>query len=88
MNCKNLSAALSITLSAFVISANAQKTFNEGTVTYTTNMRGQDVEVKEYFSPDSSAVTYTVGSATIRILSDTGRKSFAILIDVPQASIK
>jgi hypothetical protein len=83
-----LSAALSIALSATVISANAQKTYTEGTVTYKTNMHGQDVEVKEYFRPDSNAITYTVGPATIKILSDANQKSFAILLDVPQASIK
>jgi hypothetical protein len=83
-----LSAALGIALSAAVMSANAQKTYTEGTVTYKTNMRGQDVEVKEYFRPDSNAVTYTVGSATIKILSDANQKSFAILVDVPQASMK
>jgi hypothetical protein len=83
-----LSAALGIALSAAGMSANAQKTYTEGTVTYKTNMRGQDVEVKEYFRPDSNAVTYTVGSATIKILSDANQKSFAILVDVPQASMK
>jgi hypothetical protein len=83
-----LSAALGIALSAAVMSANAQKTYTEGTVTYKTNMRGQDVEVKEYFRPDSNAVTYTVGTATIKILSDANQKSFAILVDVPQASMK
>jgi len=88
MNFKNLTAALGIALSAAAMSANAQKTYTEGTVTYKTNMGGQDVEVKEYFMPDSSAVTYTVGPATIKILSDANQKSFAILVDVPQASIK
>jgi hypothetical protein len=88
MNFKNLSAALGIALSAAAMSAYAQKTYTEGTVTYKTNMRGQDVEVKEYFTADSNAVTYTVGPATIKILSDANRKSFAILVDVPQASIK
>jgi hypothetical protein len=83
-----LSAALGIALSAAGMSANAQKTYTEGTVTYKTNMRGQDVEVKEYFRPDSNAVTYTVGTATIKILSDANQKSFAILVDVPQASMK
>jgi len=88
MNLKNLSAALGIALSAAAMSTNAQKIYTEGTVSYKTNMGGQDVEVKEYFMPDSSAVTYTVGPATIKILSDANQKSFAILVDVPQASIK
>jgi hypothetical protein len=83
-----LSAALSITVSISVMSASAQKTYTEGIVTYETNMHGQDIEVKQYFRPDSSAVTYIAGPATIKILSDANHKSFAILLDVPQASIK
>lgn len=79
---------LSVILSATVISTNAQKTYTEGIVTYKTNMSGQDVEIKEYFRPDSSATTYTVGQATIKILSDANKKSYAILVDVPQAKIK
>ena len=38
MNFKNLTAALGIALSAAAMSANAQKTYTEGTVTYKTNM--------------------------------------------------
>ena len=50
-------ALLSFTLSAIVMSASAQKTYSEGIVTYKTNLGGQDVEVKEYFRPDSSAAS-------------------------------
>lgn len=81
-------ALLGVTLSAAVMSASAQTSYSEGIVTYKTNMGGQDVEVKEYFRPDSSAATYTVGQATIKVLSDASNKSFAILLDVPQAKIK
>jgi hypothetical protein len=83
-----LTAALGISLLSIVMNASAQKTYIEGVIAYKTNMRGQEVEVKQYFRPDSSAVTYTVGTATIKILSDADNKSFAILIDVPQASMK
>ena len=81
-------ALLGVILSATVMIASAQKTYSEGIVTYKTNMGGQDIEVKEYFRPDSSAATYTVGQATIKILSDASHKSFAILLDVPQAKMK
>ncbi|HEX4852134.1 MAG TPA: hypothetical protein VFV08_15065 [Puia sp.] len=88
MNYKNLRVALGIALSVAVISAGAQKKYTEGVLTYNTSIRGQLIEMKEYFTPDSNAVTYTIGSATIKILSDANQKSFAILVDVPQASIK
>lgn len=88
MNFKNLSATLAIALTAAVSSATAQKTYTEGIVIYKTHMGGQEVEIKEYFRPDSNAVTYTVGSATIKILSDANRKSFAILLAVAQSSVK
>lgn len=88
MKIKFLSAALGIVLSATVMSASAQKAFTEGVVTYKTNMRGQDVEIKEYFRADSNAATFSAGPATIKILSDANHKSLAILVDVPVASIK
>lgn len=83
-----MSVALGLALSATVLSASAQKTINEGVVTYKTNMRGQDIEIKDYFRPDSSATTFTAGPATIKILSDANHKSFVLLLDVPVASIK
>lgn len=88
MNIKMMSVALGLALSATVLSASAQKTINEGVVTYKTNMRGQDIEIKDYFRPDSSATTFTAGPATIKILSDANHKSFVLLLDVPVASIK
>lgn len=88
MNIKIMSVALGLALSATVLSASAQKTINEGVVTYKTNMRGQDIEIKDYFRPDSSATTFTAGPATIKILSDANHKSFVLLLDVPVASIK
>src|SRR5258708_32639101 len=88
MKIKILTAALGIALSATIMSASPQKAYTEGTVTYKTNMRGQDVEVKEYFTADSSAVVFTAGPATIKTLSDANYKSSAILVNVPAASIK
>ena len=88
MKIKFLGAALGIALSAVTLSASAQKTYTEGVVTYKTNMRGQDVEIKEYFRTDSNAVTFSAGPATIKLLGDANHKSFAVLVDVPVASIK
>ncbi|HVS94706.1 MAG TPA: hypothetical protein VHE59_21855 [Mucilaginibacter sp.] len=88
MKMKLLSIALGAALTATTISAHAQKNYTEGVVTYKTSMRGQDVDVKNYFRTDSAAVTFTAGPATIKILSDAARKYFAVLVDVPVASIK
>ena len=88
MKIKFLGAALGIALSVVTLSASAQKAYTEGVVTYKTSMRGQDVEIKEYFRTDSNAVTFSAGPATIKLLSDAGHKSFAVLVDVPVASIK
>ena len=88
MKIKLLSAAFGIVLSAAALTASAQKTYTSGLVTYKTSMRGQDVEIKEYFTPDSTAATFSAGPATIKLLSDANHKSFAVLVDVPVASIK
>ena len=88
MKLKFLSIALGIALSATVMSASAQKTYTQGIVTYKTSMRGQDIEIKEYFTPDSTAASFSAGPATIKLLSDAKHKSFVVLVDVPVASIK
>ena len=88
MKVKFLNVALGIFLSATAISASAQKTYTEGVVTYKTSMRGQDVVIKNYFRGDSAAIVFTAGPATIKLLSDANHKSFAVLVDVPVASIK
>jgi hypothetical protein len=88
MKIKFLSVALGIALSATIMSASAQKAYTEGVVTYSTDMRGQQVEVKDYFKTDSAAVTFSAGPASIKLLSDAKAKFFAVLVDVPVASIK
>jgi hypothetical protein len=88
MNIKFFNVALGIVLTATTITASAQKTINRGIVTLSTDMRGQSVEAKSYFTPDSLALTFTTGPATIKILKDAKNKFFAVLVDVPVASIK
>jgi hypothetical protein len=88
MNIKLFNVALGIVLTATVISASAQKTYTQGVVNLSTDMRGQAVEIKDYFTADSAALSFTTGPATIRILSDVKSTFFAILVDVPVASIK
>jgi hypothetical protein len=83
-----LSVALGIALSATVWSASAQKNYTEGLVTMKTNSQGQDIELKEYFRTDSTAVTFSAGPVNIKLLSNANYKFFAVLADVPAASIK
>jgi hypothetical protein len=88
MKIKFLSVALGIALSATIMSASAQKTFTEGVVTYSTNMRGQDVEIKQYFRADSNATTFAAGPAKIKLLSDANFKFFAVVVDVSAFNVK
>jgi hypothetical protein len=88
MKFKFLSVALGIALSATVMSASAQKSFTEGVVTYKTNMRGQDVEIKQYFRSDSTATTFAAGPAKIKLLSDANFKFFAVVVDVSAFNVK
>jgi len=88
MNIKLFNVALGIVLTATTISASAQKTYTKGVVTLSTDMRGQAVEIKDYFTPDSNSYSFTAGPATIKILSDAKYSFFAVLVDVPVASIK
>jgi len=88
MNIKLFNVALGIVLTATTISASAQKTYTQGVVTISTDMRGQAVEAKAYFTPDSVSMSFTTGPATIKILQDSKNTFFAVLVDVPVASIK
>jgi hypothetical protein len=88
MKVKLLSIALGIVLSAAVMRASAQKAYTEGIVKYTTEMRGQQADVKQYFRSDSGAMVITFGPATVKILYDAKHTYFAVAIDVPVASIK
>jgi hypothetical protein len=88
MNIKIFNVALGIVLTATAMSASAQKTYTQGVVTLSTDMRGTPVEIKDYFTPDSSSYSFTAGPATIKILSDAKSTFFAVLVDVPVASIK
>jgi hypothetical protein len=88
MNIKLFNVALGIVLAATTISANAQKAYTSGTITLSTDMRGQAIEAKDYFTPDSNALAFTAGPANIKILSNSKSTFFAVLVDVSVASIK
>lgn len=88
MNMKFFSVAMGVALSAMAMTASAQKSIQNGLITYSTNMRGNDIEIKEYFSPDSISSGFSAGPATIKLLTDANHKSFVVMVDVPMASIK
>ena len=80
--------ALGIALTTSVIAAKAQKTYTQGSINYNINAMGQDVAAKSYFKGDTSTLEYSQGPATIKMISSTKQGYFAILVDVPVASIK
>ena len=88
MNIKLFNVALGIALTATAFSVSAQKTYTQGLVSYTTEMRGQPANVKEYFTPDSTAAIITIGPANVKLLSTAKHDYFAVVLDVPVASIK
>ena len=88
MSIKFLNVALGLALTATAMSANAQKKYTEGIVSFTTTMQGQQIEAKNYFNADSSAFAFATGPAEIKILTDAGGKYMVILVDVAVANIK
>jgi hypothetical protein len=88
VNIKLFNVVLGMVVAATVLSASAQKTYTEGVVTSKTSMQGNSVEGKKFFRTDSTAMTYTTGATTIKILSTANLSYFAVLVDVPDASIK
>jgi len=88
MKIKLLSAALGVALSVAAMSASAQKEYKSGTISFTTNMRGMDIQMKEYFTPDSMATAFTAGPANIKLLTDANYKSFVVLVDVSAFNVK
>lgn len=88
MKIKHLSVALGIVLSATALNANAQKSYTEGLVTLKTSTGAQEIEVKEYFRADSTAALFSAGPVSIKLLSDTKDKFFAVVAAVPSFNIK
>ena len=88
MNIKLFNVALGIALTATTLSASAQKNYTQGVVSFTTEMRGQPADVKEYFTADSTAALITMGPANVKILGNAKHDFFAVVLDVPVASIK
>jgi len=88
MNIKFFNVALGIALTATTLSASAQKSYTSGVVSYTSEVRGQAADVKQYFTADSTAIIINAGPANIKVLSNAKHDFLAVLLDVPVASIK
>src|SRR5471030_126761 len=88
MNYKLLNVAVGIVLAGTTLGASAQKTYNHGVVAYSTEMQGQPADVKQYFTPDSSAAVITFGPAIVKVLTNAKHDYLAVVLDVPVASIK
>lgn len=88
MNIKRFIVALGIALTATTISAYAQKAYTQGVISMSTEMRGQAVAIKAYFSPDSAAMTFQAGPANIKVLTNAARTYMCVVVDVPSFSVK
>jgi GLPGLI family protein len=88
MNIKFLNVALGVALAATSMSASAQKSYTSGTITMSGEARGQAVEMKDYFTPDSTALAFSAGPANIKVLRTNKMTYLAVILDVPVASMK
>jgi hypothetical protein len=88
MNIKLLSAALGLALTTGAITANAQKEYKSGVISFPTEVRGQPADAKTYFSPDSSATVVTFGAGNFKMLTSADHKYVAVVLDIPVAGIK
>ncbi|MFI5139861.1 MAG: hypothetical protein ACHQIM_18710, partial [Sphingobacteriales bacterium] len=86
MNIKLLTVAMGIALTATSISANAQKAYTSGVVSYATEMMGQATDVKIYFTPDSTSEIRTFGPGSVKILSNAKHDFLAVVLDIPIAN--
>jgi len=88
MNIKFFKVALGVALAATTLSASAQKNYTSGMVAYTTEMRGQQADVKQYFTADSTAILITLGPANVKVLTTAKHDYLAVVLDVPVANMK
>jgi hypothetical protein len=80
--------ALGLSFSLTALTASAQKNYTEGVVTYTTTSAAGSTETKVSFRGDSSYAAIESPPAFIKLITTTKHTYFAVLVDVPLASIK
>jgi len=88
MNNKIVKIVLGVALTSFAFAANAQKKYTEGAITYNTSSAAGETESKILFRGDSSAQVIVAGPATIKLVTTVNHGYFAVLVDVPVASMK
>jgi hypothetical protein len=80
--------ALGIALTAATFGAKAQKIYTEGTIDYSISVAGNTVAAKSDFKGDTSSISFQQGPATIKMIGTTSMDFFAVLVNVPVASMK
>src|ERR1700753_1459667 len=88
MSIKFFNVSLGLALAATTMSASAQKSYTTGVISYSTEIQGQQADVKEYFTADSSAAVMTVGPATVKVMMNAKHDYLAVVLDVPVANMK
>jgi hypothetical protein len=81
-----ITLGLSLTIAAF--NANAQKKYTEGVATYSLKSAVGEIESKVSFRGDSTISSMQQGPAVIKFIANGKGTYFAVLVDVPIASIK
>jgi len=88
MNNNFLKFAFGIALTAVAFNASAQKTYTEGVITYSLKTGAGDVDSKVSFRGDSSSSSSQYGPAQVKLISTAKGNYFAVIVDVPVASMK
>lgn len=88
MKIKQIIIGTVLALTCMTISANAQKTFTEGTATYALATPIGELDAKLIFNADSNAFITQQGPANVKAISNTAGTYGVILVDVPLVSIK
>ncbi|TDG35779.1 hypothetical protein EZJ43_12225 [Pedobacter changchengzhani] len=78
-------SVLALILVATAVIAHAQKTVNEGTMTFNVVANGATTEIKNKFNGDLTRIEMQAGPALINVISNTATKTGLLLIDVPIA---
>ena len=88
MKIKIFNVALGLALAATTLSASAQKNYTNGAFVMTTSGPQGEIEMKSYFTPDSTSIAFEAGPAKIKVLKDNKDTYFAVIVDVSQFNVK
>ncbi len=88
MKIKRIIIGTVLALTCITISANAQKTYTEGTATYALATPIGELDAKLIFNADSNAFITQQGPANIKAISNTAGTYGVILVDVSLIELK